>query len=473
MKLLGIDVSSYQGKPDWKKVAKTVKVAILRVHQKNGIDTSFEHNYKGCVDNGIMVGVYKYSYAKTVAEAEKEADAVLNVLNKRHLDFPVFYDLEWNEQQKLGKSAITNITKAFLNKIEKAGYKTGIYCNTNWYKNILDTKTLNYDYWLAAYPYNDDGTVQERLKPSAGIGWQYSSKGTVDGISGSVDMDFFYTDYKLDDTNKNEAIPITTTKTLLEKCAELMAAQTGYMEKATEAMLDDKTANAGSANYTKYARDVNSWGQPGCQGQAWCAVYQFWIDVKIFGLKKALAHMGGGFYNCQSITKHAKSNGTWHSTPKLGALVIFRNGSHVGRITKVTDTLIYTNEGNTSRTDQDIVIANGGMVCDKVYSRNCKDIDGYVWVDYETTADTASTDTAKQLSKVRKFVGKVVNTSKLNVRSWAGIENPNIKKYPLLKRGDLVDVCDTIKDRKDEDWYYVRIANKYYGFVCAEYIARQ
>ena len=473
MELLGIDVSSYQGKPDWKKVAKTVKVAILRVHQKNGIDTSFEHNYKGCVDNGIMVGVYKYSYAKTVADAEKEADAVLNVLNKRHLNFPVFYDLEWSEQQKLGKSAITNITKAFLNKIEKAGYKTGIYCNTNWYKNILDTKTLNYDYWLAAYPYNDDGTVQERLKPSVGIGWQYSSKGTVDGISGSVDMDLFYTDYKLDDTNKNEAIPITTTKTLWEKCAELMAAQTGYMEKATEAMLDDKTANAGSANYTKYARDVNSWGQPGCQGQAWCAEYQFWIDVLTFGLKKALAHMGGGFYNCKEITKHAKANGTWHSTPKLGALVIFRNGNHVGRVTKVTDTLIYTNEGNTSRTDQDVVIANGGMVCDKVYSRNCKDIDGYVWIDYETTADTSSTNTAKQISKVRKFVGKVVNASKLNVRSWAGTENPNIKKYPLLKRGDLVDVCDTIKDSKDEDWYYVRIANKYYGFVCAEYIARQ
>lgn len=149
MRLLGIDVSSYQGKPDWKKVAKTVKVAILRVHQKNGIDSSFEHNYKGCVDNGIMVGVYKYSYAKTVAEAEKEADAVLTVLNKRHLDFPVFYDLEWDKQAALGKTAITNITKAFLNKITKAGYKAGIYYNTNWYKNILDTKTLNYDYWIA------------------------------------------------------------------------------------------------------------------------------------------------------------------------------------------------------------------------------------------------------------------------------------------------------------------------------------
>ena len=472
MKLLGIDVSSYQGKPDWKKVAKTVKVAILRVHQKTGIDTSFEHNYKGCVDNGILVGVYKYSYAKTVAEAEKEADAVLNVLNKRHLDFPVFYDLEWAEQRKLGKTAISNIAKAFLNKITKAGYKTGIYCNTDWYKNVLDTKTLNYDYWIAAYPSNDNGTVQERLKPSTGIGWQYSSKGTVEGISGSVDMDLFFTDYKLDKTN-NTKNSSSTSKTLWERCAELMAAQSGYMEKATESMLDDKTANAGSANYTKYARDINVLGQPGCQGQAWCATYQFWIDVKIFGLKTALQHMGGGFYNCQSITKHAKSNGTWHSTPKLGALVIFRNGSHVGRVTKVTDTLVYTNEGNTSKTDQDVVIANGGMVCDKVYSRNSKNIDGYVWIDYGVTSEATSTETAKQISKVRKFVGRVTATGYLNVRSWAGTDNPNIKKYPKLKHNDLVDVCDTIKDSKNEDWYYVRIANKYYGFVCAEYIARQ
>lgn len=470
VKLLGIDVSSYQGKPNWNKVAKKVKVAILRIHQKTGIDTSFEYNYKGCTGNNILVGVYKYSYAKTVAEAEREADAVLSVLNKRHLDFPVFYDLEWSEQRKLGKTAITKITKAFLNKISKAGYKPGIYCNMDWYENVLDTKTLNYDYWLAAYPADDNGSVQERLKPSVGIGWQYSSKGRVDGISGNVDMDLFYKDYKSDkSTNKSST---TTTKTTWEKCSELMAAQTGYMEKRSDAMLDDKTANAGSANYTKYARDVNRWRQPGCQGQAWCAVYQFWIDVKIFGLKTALSHMGGGFYNCGEIIKHSKSKGTWHSTPKLGALVTFRNGGHVGRVTKITDSRIYTNEGNTSKTGQNVVIANGGMVCDKVYSRNCKDIDGYVWIDYGHTTETESTTTATSISKVRKFVGKVTATE-LNVRSWAGIDCPNIKKYPILVKRNLVDVCDTIQSSTGEDWYYVRIANKYYGFVSAEYIERQ
>ena len=96
-----------------------------------------------------------------------------------------------------------------------------------------------------------------------------------------------------------------------------------YLEKGTLAYLDDFQRNAGYNNYTKFARDVNSWGQPGCQGQPWCAVYQFWKLVKIFGLKKALQIMGGGFYNCQSVTRHAKANGTWKKTPKKGALIIF------------------------------------------------------------------------------------------------------------------------------------------------------
>ena len=79
-----------------------------------------------------------------------------------------------------------------------------------------------------------------------------------------------------------------------------------YLEKRSNAYLDDFTRNAGSNNYTKFARDVNRWGQPGCQGQPWCAVYQFWKLVKIFGLKKALQIMGGGFYNCRSVTRHVK-----------------------------------------------------------------------------------------------------------------------------------------------------------------------
>lgn len=197
MEIKGIDVSSVQGKPDWAKVAKAgIQSAILRVHQKYGIDSSFEYNYQGCKDNGILVGVYKYSYAMTVQQAREEADAVLAVLNGRSLDFPVFYDLEWKEQRVLGRLQISKVAKAFLERIKAAGYTPAIYCNVDWYNNVLDVPNLPYDYWLASYPATDTGVIQERLRPSAGVGWQYSSKGSVLGISGHVDMDVFYKDYR-------------------------------------------------------------------------------------------------------------------------------------------------------------------------------------------------------------------------------------------------------------------------------------
>ena len=138
MEIKGIDVSSNQGKPDWAKVAKSgIKFAILRIHQRSGIDGSFEYNYKGCKNNGILIGGYKYSYALTPAQAIDEAEDVIAALNGRGLDFPVFYDLEWSNQRKLGKQAVENIAVAFLTRMKKAGYKVGIYCNLDWYNNVL------------------------------------------------------------------------------------------------------------------------------------------------------------------------------------------------------------------------------------------------------------------------------------------------------------------------------------------------
>lgn len=204
MELKGIDVSSWQGKPDWPKVSNSgVKFAILRIHQKSGVDTSFEHNYKGCKSNGILIGGYKYSYALTPAQAIDEAEDVLSVLCGRGLDFPVFYDLEWKQQRSLGKQAIENIAVAFLTRIKKAGYKAGIYCNLDWHNNVLSDALKQYDCWIARYPANDNGSAQERLRPNVGVGWQYSSKGKVPGISGNVDMDVFYKDYR-DSNQKGE-----------------------------------------------------------------------------------------------------------------------------------------------------------------------------------------------------------------------------------------------------------------------------
>ncbi len=216
MDIKGIDVSAYNGAIDYKRVsADKIKIAILRITERgNVIDPTFENNYKGFRSSGVKVGVYKYSYALNTSQAQKEAEKVLEVLKGRKLDFPVFYDVEWSEQRQLPKEEITRIIKAFREKIVKAGYLFGIYCNTDWYYHVLDTKNLPYDYWLAAYPYNDRGVIVESLRPSVGIGWQYSAKGKVAGINGYVDLDVFYKDF----SDKEEIKPENEYKIWVGEC---------------------------------------------------------------------------------------------------------------------------------------------------------------------------------------------------------------------------------------------------------------
>ena len=474
MEIKGIDVSAWQGKIDWKKVADYgMGFAILRITETgNIVDKYFEANLTGCNKHKIPVGVYKYSYAMTIAEIQSEARKVVSTLNGRKIQYPVFLDLEHHNQRTLGAESIHKMADAFRKIIEAAGYTFAIYCNLDWYINVICSHLRKYEFWIARYPDNDNGTMQERLRPDIGVGWQYSSKAKIPGISGNVDRDVFYKNYA--EPQKEETT--VSKKTKLQEFNDLGDFYAGegtgkpYLEKATLAYLDDFQRNAGYNNYTKFARDVNSWGQPGCQGQPWCAVYQFWKLVKVFGLKKALQIMGGGFYNCQSVTRHAKENGSWKKTPKKGALIIFRNGAHIGSVRTYDTKYVYTNEGNTSSAAG--VVANGGACRNKKYKLTDSAIDGYVWIDYGTAADQTSTTTAVKLNKTPKYAAKVTATE-LNVRSWAGKENPTIKKWPLLKKGNLVDVCDTIKAADKSEWNYIRIAGKYYGFVAKKYLKKQ
>ena len=473
MEIKGIDISSWQGKIDWKKVSDYgMDFAIIRITEVGNVkDSQFENNFAGCNKYKIPVGVYKYSYAMNISEIQSEARKVVSVLNGRRIQFPVFLDLEHNNQRALGSESIHKMADAFREIIEAAGYKFAIYCNVDWYVNVICSHLKKYDFWVARYPANDNGTVIERLRPDFGVGWQYSSKAVIPGISGKVDRNVFYKDYT--EPMKEETTVTTDKLKEFNDLGDFYAGEgTGkpYLEKATLAYLDDFQRNAGYNNYTKFARDVNSWGQPGCQGQPWCAVYQFWKLVKVFGLKKALQIMGGGFYNCQSVTRHAKENGTWKKTPKKGALIIFRNGAHIGSVRTYDTKYVYTNEGNTSSAAG--VVANGGACRNKKYKLTDSAIDGYVWIDYGTAADQTSTATAVKLNKTPKYVAKVTATE-LNVRSWAGKENPTIKKWPLLKKGNLVDVCDTIKAADKTKWNYIRIAGKYYGFVAKKCLKRQ
>lgn len=357
MEIKGIDVSAWNGNIDWKTVADYgMGFAILRITEKgNKTDSTFEQNYRGCAQYGIPVGVYKYSYAKSVAQAEQEAESVLKVLNKRKLDFPVFYDLEWSEQRKLGNAAVEKIALAFLKKIQAAGYQVGIYCNLDWYQNVLTASLKKYDCWIARYPANDNGTLQERLWPGVGVGWQYSSKATIPGIATKVDRNVFYKDYKTEEgTGMTAAEAINAVIGIAEE-------EIGYLEKRSNSQLDSKTANAGSGNYTKYWRDI----APSYQAQPWCAGFVSWCFYKAFGLaaaKKILKHWP--YVYCPDLGNKF----TRYANPKKGDIVIFyRNGTfaHTGIVTKVSGDRFWTIEGNTSGASG--IVANGGGVCEKAY----------------------------------------------------------------------------------------------------------
>lgn len=381
MEIKGIDVSSYQNKPDWSKVAKSgIKFAILRIHQKTGVDSLFEYNYKGCKSNGILIGGYKYSYALTPAQAIDEAEDVITVLNGRGLDFPVFYDLEWSNQRKLSKQAIENIAVAFLTRIKKAGYKVGIYCNLDWYNNVLSDVLKQYDCWIARYPANDNGSVQERLRPSVGVGWQYSSKGEVPGINGSVDMNVFYKDYR--DSDQRGETKVSKTD-VIEKVILIAKNEIGYLEKKSNSQLDSKTANAGSNNYTKYWRDI----KPSYQGQPWCAAFVSWCFMEAFGQEKAkklLKHWP--YVYCPTLANLFTRN----ANPKIGDIVIFyHNGTftHTGIVTAVIGDRFYTIEGNTSGASG--IIANGGGVCAKSYLNSQMPGTKFCTPDYSIASDAS------------------------------------------------------------------------------------
>ena len=189
----GIDVSKWQGNIDWQKVkASGIEFAMLRGgfgKDTSQIDSKFEQNYKYAKAAGVPVGVYHYSYAKSVEDAKKEAKFCLLYLKDKQFEYPIAFDIEDNSQANLGKEKLTAIAKAFCEEVEKAGYYVCIYANLDWLKNKLDMVALsNYDVWVAQW--------SSKCTYGGVYGmWQYSDKGKVKGIDGNVDMDEAYKNY--------------------------------------------------------------------------------------------------------------------------------------------------------------------------------------------------------------------------------------------------------------------------------------
>ena len=175
-------------------------VIIRATFGRFGTDKKFIQNVEGCLKNEIPFGLYYYSYALTEKEAEEEVNHFHEVVKnyKEKMCFPAIIDMEDSDKYKFNhgvcsKEELTNICKTACEELIKKGYQSMIYANADWFKNKLIKQNLkSYFKWLACW--NEKENAEELAKEY--IIWQYSSKGKVNGISGNVDLNYSFIDFK-------------------------------------------------------------------------------------------------------------------------------------------------------------------------------------------------------------------------------------------------------------------------------------
>ena len=204
-----IDVSSYNGKINWKKAKQYgCEGAILKIIRKDLTwDKQFNTNYAACNANGIDWGVYNYSYATTVEKAKSDMKLVCDILDKidkKCFKYGIWFDLEDKVQASLSKANIAEIINAAQQVVEERGYLFGVYTGMSYYNEHIDRKQVKCQNWWIARYYRGDARMQiatdpnEKYKPTmANIAWQYTSKGRFpkiisSGNSGNFDLNVLY-----------------------------------------------------------------------------------------------------------------------------------------------------------------------------------------------------------------------------------------------------------------------------------------
>lgn len=195
----GIDVSYYQGNIDWAAVKNSgVEFVFIRIGYRGYgtgklvVDPNAQKYLKGAKEAGLKVGAYVFSQAITQEEAKEEATFIVENLGGYTIDMPIVMDYEYDgtgegrlASANLSAKEATDIVNAFSAQAKAAGYEPMVYANKSMLSSDLNAKEITCKVWLANYTYQTtyDGDYDF---------WQYRSDGSVDGISGSVDCDFWY-----------------------------------------------------------------------------------------------------------------------------------------------------------------------------------------------------------------------------------------------------------------------------------------
>lgn len=197
MSIKGLDVSKFQGEVDWERVkAAGYKFAMLRAgYGFNTVDEQFRRNASECNRIGLPIGAYWFCYATSPSSAVQEADGCVNTISDYRLEYPVCYDIEQATIDYAAGQGVTitpalarQLVQSFCDRVEAKGYYTMFYSNKNFLEQYLGNDlSKRYSLWYARYTDTFDGTDCSM--------WQYTSQGSVPGISGNVDLDLSYVDF--------------------------------------------------------------------------------------------------------------------------------------------------------------------------------------------------------------------------------------------------------------------------------------
>ena len=477
-----IDISQFNNVTNWAKVKATGYPVIIRIGyrgSKTGVityDPRYKEYRKACENNGIEHGFYFFPCSITDSEAHEEALFIKNEVIKSGIKMPVFLDSEVVQRDKSGRSdklskeKRTRMLRIICEDLLKWGIPVGIYASRSWLYNNIDMSQIPADAvkntWVAEYG------VSMTKYTGYYVMWQFSSKESVNGISGNVDMSNQYYDFHMmidgKQTPLNQVINASSEsikpieKSELEKVIEVAKGEIGYLEKKSNSQLDSKTANAGYNNYVKYWSVKPEWN-----GAYWCAAFVCWVFTEALGKERAkelLKHYP--YVYCPTLAGLF----TRYSNPKVGDIVIFwKNGefAHTGIVIAVDGDKFTTIEGNTSGASS--IVANGGGVCMKTYYNSKLPGTKFCRPNYSSTAiisDTNKIVVADDMHTVKwKGYVNIGKNAKLAVRLQPNT-SANECSFSGLKQGTEVGVS-----YEQGDWYLIKYDGKF-GYVQKQYISK-
>lgn len=391
----GIDVSKWQGKIDWQKVAKSgINFAVIRVgfrgeDGKIYPDENADYNIQQAEKNGILVGVYFFSTAKTENEAKEEAAFTADKIKGYKISLPVVYDCEGYKNTdsrmfSLSADERTQNALAFLQSIEKYGYKGMFYGSKNDLEdaNIWNVKLLEKQYkiWVAQY---SSPTYPQKENPDYDGKydmWQYTNRGVVPGVDGNCDMVLSYSEYKeskpidKNTVNKDAAPPKTQQELLYTDANDSVTAKDSVNLRTGPSTKYDVVGTLKSGTFlTRTGIGKNGWSKLIYNGQTVYAITSYLTDKVIEketedivdGVKFTPANDSVTPKDTVNLRSRPSTNGEKVATVKNGTFLtrtaigsngwsrLSYNGQTVYAITSyLTDKVI-------EREEQDVV---GGMV---------------------------------------------------------------------------------------------------------------